>query len=59
MKIKLIVDLPIGEEHGAIKGAVFEVTKISHCRNKLHYFIGKTGEECAAFRREFEVIKDK
>ncbi|WP_156503647.1 hypothetical protein [Pseudoalteromonas gelatinilytica] len=58
LKIKLIVDLPIDAKHGAIKGAEFEVTSVSVRRQKLHYFIGKTGEECGAFPREFEIIQD-
>ena len=52
--IKLLVDLPIGKNHGAVKGAVFEVTRRGEGRNRLIYFIGKAGQECAAYRHECE-----
>ncbi|WP_174170108.1 hypothetical protein [Pseudoalteromonas sp. JC28] len=58
MKIKLLVDLPIDEQHGAKKGKVFEVHKVSHDLSRdLYYFYDHAGQECAAWAREVEVIE--
>lgn len=53
MKIKLKVDLPIPEEHGAKSGRVFEVIREEE---RKYYFIGDDGKECAAFNAEVEFV---
>lgn len=54
MKIRLLHDLPIGSEHGATKGRIFEAKK---CKRKA-WFTGDTGKECAAFSFEYEMIDE-
>lgn len=60
MKIKLNVDLPIAPEHGAKKGRVFDVVEADRLDDlmKRYFFIGDTGERCAALSREFEIIHE-
>ncbi len=58
MKIRLTQDLPIEKKHGAVKGAVFEAIDRVSGRGGLHYFIGKAGEKCGAYRHEYEVVQE-
>lgn len=54
-KIRLLVDLPIATKHGAVKGAVFAVTRRDKIgRDRRIYFVGNAGEECAAYAEEYE-----
>ena len=59
MKIKLLIDLPIGKENGATKGQIFEaeLVKGRDRGTSMYYFKGKTGRECACFDHECEIIK--
>ena len=61
MKIKLKVTLPILGKHGAYAGRIFDVVReVSGGRgeNKT-FFMGDAGEECVAFPREFEYVREK
>jgi len=59
MKIKLLQDLPIGKEHKAFKGNVYEVIRIDeNGRDTKYFFKGAASVECAAFDREVEFIED-
>ena len=58
MKIKLTTDLPIDKKHGASKGVVFNVIEVDYARGPKYWFYGITGEKCAAFKHEVEVIDD-
>ena len=63
MKIRLLIDLPVEKQHGCIKGRVFDVTRCdvnstSRRGAAKWFFMGDTGEECAAFLQEFEVVQD-
>lgn len=56
-KFRLRVDLPIDKIHGAIKGAEFVCIKQERgLRRGRIFFIGTSGEECAAFPEEVEFI---
>ena len=67
VKIKLTVALPIAKEHGCFVGEEFDAEYKNTAfqegeevvvfeRDKPVKFIGKAGEECVAFSREYEVI---
>lgn len=54
MKIRLIENLPIAQEHGCKAGCEFEVVKQEEFRrNRKVFFRGDTGELCAAFSHEY------
>ncbi len=56
-KFRLLIDLPINEKHGAIKGAEFIcIRRERELRHGRIFFIGTSGEECAAFPEEVEFI---
>ncbi len=57
-KFRLLVDLPIEKKHGAIKDAEFVCTENELCRGGRIFFIGMSGEECAAFPYEVEFINE-
>jgi hypothetical protein len=52
-KVVLTIDLPIDKEHGAIKGAIFDLLEESRGR---YWFSGATGVKCAAWPGECEII---
>ena len=61
-KLKLLFDLPINIKHGAVKGATFNIVRMSNKKgrgNKLIYFIGNAGEECGAYMGECEILPEK
>ena len=64
MKIELLEDLPIDQEHQCLKGNIYEATKVDPekagrgGRRNLHYFKSHTtGVECAAYPDEFKIIE--
>lgn len=57
MKIKITQTLPIAKQHGAVEGAIFDLVKTDEVKD-LHYFIGNTGQECAAYSHECELVED-
>ena len=54
MKIKLLYDLPIDKIHGALKGSIFQVKRVS---KELYYFDGVIGQECGAYSREVDILE--
>ena len=62
MKIKLKMDLPIPDSHGATKGKEFEVHSSKKLKGRgasiLYYFKGIDGIECGAYDYEVEVIDE-
>lgn len=55
-KIRLTRNIPIGKEHGATAGRVFDVVQIK--KGKL-FFRGDAGELCAAWSHEYEVVEEQ
>lgn len=55
-KIRLTRNIPIGKEHGATAGRVFDVVRI---KNGKLFFRGDAGELCAAWSHEYEVVEEE
>lgn len=55
-KIRLTKNLPIGTEHGALAGRVFDVVGT---RNGKLFFKGDAGELCAAWSHEYEFVEEQ
>ena len=59
MRIRLIRDLPIEKKHGAVRGKEYVVTFAEKGRGARVFFEGDAGEQCAAFRGEYELVEEK
>jgi len=65
VRIKLLCDLPIQSKHGAQKGREFDVIRTENLKRgpnpstRKYWFIGDTGEKCAAWGVEVEAIYKK
>lgn len=63
MKIRIVKDVPVGDEHGVRPGRVFDATAIAgreHARHKPRVtLIGDAGKRVALFYYEYEVIGEK
>ena len=61
MKIELLVDLPIGPEHGMVAGKVLEVTQVvsgaGRGRNGWWVHSDESGEAVRVFTREAKVVE--
>ena len=55
-RIRLTRNIPIGKEHGATVGRVFDVVEIK--KGKL-FFKGDAGVLCAAWSHEYEVLEEQ
>jgi hypothetical protein len=61
MKVKLLVDVPVGSEHGLIKGRVLETCDSPP--DKLHlidatWVMGDIGIPVRVFFREYEKVEE-
>ena len=59
VEIRLLIDLPVGKEHGAYKGRVVSARgNENYKRGGVKcYFMGDQGEEVGVLKDEFEVVK--
>lgn len=58
MRIRLLVDLPVSEEHGMTEGREFDVLRQGE-RDRdrpLWFVMGDAGEEVGVYGREAEVV---
>jgi hypothetical protein len=61
-KIRLHDDLPVGREHGATKGRIFEAEEVptEERYRGFHYWItGDTGERVGVLNGEAEIVHDQ
>ena len=61
-KIRLVIDVPVGKQHGMTKGRVLEVLERESesepsLRNRGAWVIGDTGQEVLIQAHEFEAVK--
>ncbi len=59
MKVKLLKDLPIDTRYGATEGRVFDCIDLETEGTWKAWFIDDTGEDCAAYRHECEIINEE
>jgi len=56
MKIQLMRNLPVGEQHGMTKGRICEVVRVGYGRGKPRWYVlGDAGEEVGVLGREANV----
>ena len=58
MKIRLNQTLPIAKKHGCFEGEVFEVVAEDELVAEAMWVLGRSGELCKVFFREYDVVED-